>query len=140
MSNMQKVDIDRKKQIIAATVADYAPTERYILELEAEGTDFQTIFKNQLVVVNSEKDLLLHSIVANLAIRGFVLHEQVISFFSEANNCYIAVGKRPIPAEAIIPASHLPKKKRLKLKVWPTNKLPESLLLDLDSHAKTTQV
>jgi len=46
MSNMNKVDTDRKKQIEAATITDGAKTERYILELEAEGTDFHTIFKN----------------------------------------------------------------------------------------------
>ena len=66
----------------------------------------------------------MHSVVANLAIRGFVLREQVISFFSEKANCFIAAGKRPIPADAVIPVSELPGRKRLSLKVWAAEKLP----------------
>ena len=69
-----------------------------------------------------------------------MLREQVISFFSEKTNCFIAAGKRPIPAEAVIPACELPKNKRLSLKVWPVKRLPESLVLELDSRAKKPQV
>ena len=42
-------------------------TERFILELESEGTDFQTVFKNQQVAVNAKNDLKIDSIVAILA-------------------------------------------------------------------------
>ena len=137
MSNMQKVDFNRKEQIKAATVTENAKTERFTLELQSEGTDFHTVFKNQLIVVNSSNDLFVHSVVANLAIRGFSLREQVISFFSEKSNCFIAAGKHPIPADAVIPAAELQKNKRLSLKIWPAVKLPETLLLELDSHAKS---
>jgi len=89
-----------------------------------------------LIVVSEEKDLLLHSVLANLAIRGFTLRDQVISYFSETNDCFIAAGKRPIPAEAIIPASELSSRKRLQLKVWPATSLPETLLLELDSRVQ----
>ena len=46
MDNMRKVDIDRKKQILAVTITDNAPTQCYALELETDGTDFHTVFKN----------------------------------------------------------------------------------------------
>ena len=46
-----------------------------MIELESEGTDFHTVFKNQQVALNKDKDLLIQSIVSNLAIRGFVLRE-----------------------------------------------------------------
>ena len=75
MSNMWKIDIDRRKQILAATITENALTETYILELESDGTDFHTIFKNQHIVSNEEGDLLLHSVLANLAIRGFILKD-----------------------------------------------------------------
>jgi len=140
MSNMHKVDTNRKEQILAATITDNAKTVRYTIELEADGTDYHTIFKNQVIVVNQNNDLLLHSIMANLAIRGFVLREQVISFYSENSNCFISAGKRPIPAESVIPASELPKNNRLSLKVWPASRLPESMVLELDSRANRQQV
>ena len=50
-------------------------TERFIVELESVGTDFHTVFKNQEVALNAKKDLLIHSIVTNLAIRGFSLRD-----------------------------------------------------------------
>ena len=52
MSNMHKVDTNRKEQILAATITDNAKTVRYTIELEADGTDYHTIFKNQVIVVN----------------------------------------------------------------------------------------
>lgn len=107
-----------------------------MIELESEGTDFHTVFKNQQVALNSSKDLLVSSIVANLAIRGFVLKEQVISYFSDKSQSFVAAAKRPIPSEAIIPAEDIKENGRLTLKIWPPEKLPESLLLDLDCRPK----
>lgn len=46
MENMRKVDIDRKKQILTATITENASTQCYALELETDGTDFHTVFKN----------------------------------------------------------------------------------------------
>ena len=40
-------------------VSDEVFTERLILELESEGTDFHTVFKNQQVTLNSQKDYLI---------------------------------------------------------------------------------
>lgn len=51
------------------------PTERLVLELESEGTDFHTVFKNQLVAKTPENDYFIQSIVINLAIRGFDLKD-----------------------------------------------------------------
>ena len=54
-----------------------------MIELESVGTDFHTVFKNQQVALDKNKDLLIFSIVQNLAVRGFILDEQVISYFSQ---------------------------------------------------------
>ena len=78
----------------------------------------------------------MHSIVANLAIRGFVLKEQVISYFSKKSHSFIAAAKRPIPQDAIIPVDDLETNGRLTLKIWPAEQIPESLLLDLDCRPK----
>jgi len=86
--------------------------------------------------LSKSKDLLIHSIVSNLAIRGFVLREQVISYFSQKSKSYVAAAKRPIPADAVIPADDIEKNGRLNLKIWPPEKLPECLLLDLDCRPK----
>jgi hypothetical protein len=67
-----------------------------------------------------------------LEIRGFILKEQVISFFSKSQQCFIAAAKRPIPADAIIPHDDIESSKRLSLKIWPPEKLPEALIVDLD--------
>ena len=71
-----------------------------------------------------------------LEVRGFVLKEQVISYFSKKAQCYVAVAKRPIPADAVIPAEDLDKNGRLTLKIWPPEHLPESLVVDLDCQPK----
>jgi len=113
-----------------------AEKERFVIELESEGTDFHTVFKNQQVALNKNKDLLITSIVQNLAVRGFVLREQVISYFSQKSKSFIAAAKRPIPVDAIIPACDIEKNGRLTLKIWPPEKIPESLLLDLDCRPK----
>ena len=105
--------------------------ERYVIELESQGTDFHTVFKNQLVSLNADKDLLVHSIMTILEVRGFVLREQVISYFSKKAKCYVAVAKRPIPPEAVIPQDDIEKNGRLTLKIWPPEHLPESLVIDL---------
>lgn len=57
-------------------------TEKLILELESDGTDFHTVFKNQQVAKTLKQDYLIGSIVSNLAIRGFDLKDQIISYFS----------------------------------------------------------
>ena len=44
LSNMSKVDTERKRQIQAATTGHN--TVSYMLELESDGSDFHTIFKN----------------------------------------------------------------------------------------------
>jgi len=44
----------------------------------------------------------------------------------------MAVAKRPIPADAIIPAEDIEKSGRLTMKIWPPEHLPESLVVDLD--------
>ena len=49
--------------------------ERFVIELESQGTDFHTVFKNQLVSLDSNKDLLVNSILTILEVRGFVLRE-----------------------------------------------------------------
>ena len=60
----------------------------------------------------------------------------MISYFSEAKNCFVAVGKRPIPAEAIIPVAELPRRKSLALKVWPATNVPDHILKELSMHVK----
>ena len=107
-----------------------------MIELESQGTDFHTVFKNQLVSVTAEKDLLVNSIQTILEVRGFVLREQVISYFSKKAKCYVAVAKRPIPSDAIIPGDDIEKNGRLTLKIWPPEHLPESLVVDLDCQPK----
>ena len=74
MKNMQKVDAARQIQITSPKVtaqpqtnlSDNNQTERFVIELEAEGRDFHTVFKNQQVAVNQNKDLLVSSIISNL--------------------------------------------------------------------------
>lgn len=44
----------------------------------------------------------------------------------------MAVAKRPIPVDAVIPADDIEKSARLSLKIWPPELLPESLVVDLD--------
>ena len=107
-----------------------------MIELESVGTDFHTVFKNQQVALDKNKDLLIFSIVQNLAVRGFILDEQVISYFSQESKSFIAAAKRPIPADAIIPAKDIENNGRLTLKIWPAEKIPESLLLYLDCRPK----
>ena len=82
------------------------------------------------------KDLLVNSILTILEVRGFVLREQVISYFSRKAKCYVAVAKRPIPTDAVIPADDIDKNGRLTLKIWPPEHLPESLVVDLDCQPK----
>ena len=94
-------------------------TECFILELESEGTDFQTVFKNQQVAVNAKNDLKIDYIVAILASRGFVLKEKVLSYFSKKSQNFIAAAKLPIPHNAIIPFDDIEKNGRLSLKIWP---------------------
>ena len=76
---MKQVDTARSlshsAQISQAASFEHNETERFVIELESEGTDFHTVFKNQQVALNKNKDLLIQSIVSNLAIRGFVLRE-----------------------------------------------------------------
>ena len=79
---------------------------------------------------------MLHSIVAKLAIRGFVLREQVLSYFSNKTKNFVAAAKRPIPPDAVIPGDDLEKNGRLTLKIWPPEQLPESLVMDLDCQPK----
>jgi len=105
---------------------------KYIIELESEGTDFHTVFKNQLIAINDKNDLLINSIMANLAIRGFVLQNQVLSYYSIKSKSFVAAAKRPIPSDAIIPVDEIEQNGRISLKIWPPEQLPESLLLDLD--------
>ena len=64
------------------------------------------------------------------------MSEQVISYFSAKSNNFVAAAKRPIPNEAIIPGDDIEKNGRLSLKIWPPEKLPESLLMDLDCRPK----
>ena len=142
MKNMQKVDAARQMLSPRAKpqqtmLCEDIQTERFVIELESEGTDFHTVFKNQQVAVNQNKDLLIHSIVANLKIRGFILNEQVISYFSVKTKSFVAAAKRPIPTEAVIPGDDIEKNGRLTLKIWPPEKLPESLLMDLDCRPKS---
>lgn len=111
-------------------------TERFIIELQSVGTDFHTVFKNQQVALNTDKNLLIQSIVTNLSIRGFSLKDQVISYFSRSHQCFVAVAKRPIPHDAIIPAKDCERSGRLSLKMWPPEKLPESLVVELDCRPK----
>jgi len=44
-------------------------------KLELEGKDFCTMFKEMKIMVNSNNDLIVHSIVANLALRGFEIDD-----------------------------------------------------------------
>ena len=48
----------------------------------------------------------------------------------------MAVAKRPIPQDAIIPANDCERNGRLSLKMWPPEKLPESLVVELDCRPK----
>ena len=64
------------------------------------------------------------------------MREQVISYFSQKSKSFVAAAKRPIPNDAIIPVSDIEKNGRLTLKIWPQEKLPESLLLELDLRPK----
>ena len=48
----------------------------------------------------------------------------------------MAVAKRPIPTDAVIPADDIDKNGRLTLKIWPPEHLPESLVVDLDCQPK----
>ena len=64
---------------------------RLIIELESQGTDFHTVFKNQLVGMSINGDLLVNSIMSILEVRGFILREQVISYFSHKAKSYVAV-------------------------------------------------
>ena len=107
-----------------------------MIELEAEGRDFHTVFKNQQVAVNQNKDLLVSSIVSNLKIRDFVINEQIISYFSIKKKSFVAVAKKPIPHDAIIPSDDIEKNGRLTLKIWSPETIPESLLMDLDCRPK----
>ena len=94
---------DPPKTLAADVAAIEQTTETFVLELESEGTDFHTVFKNQSVALNVNRDLLIASIVASLAIRGFDLKDQVISYFSRKEKSFVAAAKRPIPANAVIP-------------------------------------
>ena len=123
---------DSSKTLSTDTAAAEQTTERLVLELESEGTDFHTVFKNQQVNINVEKDLLISSIVTSLAIRGFDLKDQVISYFSRKEKTFVAAAKRPISAKAVIPSEDIEKNGRLTLKIWPSHKLPEALLIDLN--------
>lgn len=88
MANMKQVDLARslsKSSVhVSQAAASLSGAQQVVLtiELESEGTDFHTVFRNQKVALNRNKDLLIASIVRNLATRGFVLQEQVISYFS----------------------------------------------------------
>lgn len=143
MSNMKQVDMARLQSqssfhaLQVAASLESAVKENVAIELKSEGTDFHTVFKNQQVALNKNKDLLVKSIVENLAARGFFLQEQVISYFSQKSRNFVAAAKNPIPAEAIIPASDVEKNGSLKLKIWPPEKIPECLLLDLDCRQLT---
>ena len=64
-------------------IAEADTKERLIIELESEGTDFHTVFKNQMIAKNGKNDYLVKSIVENLSIRGFDFKNQVISYFSK---------------------------------------------------------
>ena len=144
MKNMQKVDAARQIQITSpkataqphSNLSDNNQTERFVIELEAEGRDFHTVFKNQQVAVNQNKDLLVSSIVSNLKIRDFVINEQIISYFSIKKKNFIAVAKKPIPHDAIIPSDDIEQNGRLTLKIWSPETIPESLLMDLDCRPK----
>ena len=52
MSNMKSVDIARSHSLSAGQhmsaneSLENHPTERFVIELESEGTDFHTVFKN----------------------------------------------------------------------------------------------
>ena len=79
-----------------------------MIELESEGSDFSTVFKNQPIAVNQSQDLLIQSIMTNLKARGFVLNdEQFISYFSAKTKNYIAAAKNPINSDATIPKSDI---------------------------------
>ena len=82
--------------------------ELYVIELESEGSDFSTVFKNQPIALNHSQDLLIQSIMTNLKARGFVLNdEQFISYFSAKTKNYIAAAKNPIHSDATIPKSDI---------------------------------
>lgn len=122
LRNMKKIDQARNMPSPGSKpqkVSTDAPTARYTIELESEGKDFHIVFKNQEVALSAAKDLMISSIVATLAIRGFVLREQVLSFFSNKTKNFVAAAKRPIPPDAVIPAEDVDKNGRLTLKIWP---------------------
>ena len=48
----------------------------------------------------------------------------------------MAVAKKPIPHDAIIPADDIEQNGRLTLKIWSPERIPESLLMDLDCRPK----
>ena len=139
--NMLKIDVARAQQNTSSILAvlHQHTQERFTIELESQGTDFHTVFKNQLLSLTENKDLLVTSVVAILEVRGFVLKDQVISFFSSRTKSFVAVAKRPIPSDAIIPGTEIEQNGRLSLKIWPTELLSESLLLDLDLQQKPHQ-
>ena len=85
--------------------------------------DYWTVFKNLQVTVNDNNDLLVRSIVVNLAIRGFALRDQVLSYKSKKHKNYIAIARRPISCDAIIPFDDLEEHARITLKIWPTKHL-----------------
>lgn len=43
----------------------------------------------------------------------------------------MAAAKRPIPIRAIIPGDDVEKNGRLTLKIWPPNRIPETLVVDV---------
>ena len=79
---------------------------------------------------------MIYSIVANLKIRDFVINEQIISYFSIKKKSFVAVAKKPIPHDAIIPGDDIELNGRLTLKIWSPERIPESLLMDLDCRPK----
>jgi len=135
---MRRVDAARRVALSSMESAclESFGQERFVIELESQGTDFHTVFKNQLVSLDANKELLVNSIITILEVRGFVLREQVISYFSRRAKCYVAVAKRPIPSDAVIPQDDIDKNGRLTLKIWPPEHLPESLVVDLDCQPK----
>ena len=49
----------------------------------------------------------------------------------------MAVAKRPVPLDAIIPADDIEKSGKITLKIWPPEHVPESLVVDLDCQLYT---
>lgn len=132
MRNMWKVDSARQLCAPANTGLGETQQARFIIELESQGTDFHTVFKNQMISLTAKKELLVNSIMHILEVRGFILREQVISYFSRKSKSYVAVAKYPFPTDAIIPGDDIDSNGRLTLKIWPQEHLPESLIFDLD--------